>query len=195
VFREWFGAQDREHFGALLLDGRHCIIGATMISRGTANTTLVHPREVFRTAFLANSSALIVGHNHPSGQVSASQEDLAVFERLKKVGDLLGIPVIDSIVVGPCDEFHSTSMGGIGHIPWEPLKARAAPSAGPPWESLCHELLRDFCAAVDRDGKHWGDPTVVEAIPSVVRARRLLGLSPYRQDPPPSSDPWALEPL
>lgn len=89
----------RERFLALLLDGRHRVIGEAEISRGTLTASLVHPREVFRPALRAGAAALIVVHNHPSGDPTPSLEDRRVTERLRRAGELLGIPLLDHVVV------------------------------------------------------------------------------------------------
>lgn len=89
-----------EVFVALLLDGRHYAIGEYEISRGTLTTSLVHPRETFRIAIKKGAAAIIVAHNHPSGNPYPSQEDKSLTDRLVKTGNLIGIPVIDHIIIG-----------------------------------------------------------------------------------------------
>jgi len=88
----------KEHFLALYLDGRHCPIGHGVVSVGTATASLVHPREVYQAAVLLGSVAVVVLHNHPSGNESPSVEDREVTKRLADAGRLLGIPLLDSIV-------------------------------------------------------------------------------------------------
>ena len=97
----------REHFVVLMLDGRHRPIGYQVVSVGTATASLVHPREVFQAAVGLGAVALIVAHNHPSGDPSPSREDRAVTERLVRSGELLGIRVLDSVVVAE-SAYHST---------------------------------------------------------------------------------------
>ena len=70
------------------------------VSRGTLDTTLVHPREVFKAALLANSSAIILCHNHPSGDPCPSPDDVHLTRRLVDAGTLLGVDVLDHIIVG-----------------------------------------------------------------------------------------------
>jgi DNA repair protein RadC len=89
----------RECFLALLLDGRHRVIGEAEISHGTLTASLVHPREVFRPALRAGAAAIVVVHNHPSGDPTPSREDRRVTERLSRAGELLGIPLLDHVVV------------------------------------------------------------------------------------------------
>lgn len=88
----------REHFLAIYLDGRHRPIAHQVVSVGTATASLVHPREVFQPAVLAGACAVIIGHNHPSGDPSPSGEDRAVTQRLAKAGELIGIRLLDSLV-------------------------------------------------------------------------------------------------
>ena len=89
----------QEHFVVLLLDGRHRVLGEEIVSLGTLTASLVHPREVFRPAIRASAAALILVHNHPSGDPEPSPEDRTVTERLASAGDLLGVPVLDHVVV------------------------------------------------------------------------------------------------
>jgi DNA repair protein RadC len=96
----------REHFMVLLLDGRHRLMRESQVSQGTLTASLVHPREVFRPAVRAAAAAVILVHNHPSGDPSPSTEDLEVTERLAQAGKLLGIRVVDHVVVAS-EGFHS----------------------------------------------------------------------------------------
>ncbi len=89
-----------EHFGILLLDVRRRIIGSLEISVGCLSASLVHPREVFGAAIVHKAAAIVLFHNHPSGQPEPSAEDLALTRRLVACGQLLGIEVLDHIVVG-----------------------------------------------------------------------------------------------
>jgi len=88
----------REHFVALYLDTRHKPVAHQVVSVGTASASLVHPREVFQPAILVGSSAIIVAHNHPSGDATLSPEDREVTRRLAQAGALLGVPLLDSLV-------------------------------------------------------------------------------------------------
>lgn len=88
-----------EHFIAFHLDAKHQVIGYHEVSKGTLNASLVHPREVFKAALLSNAYAIIVAHNHPSGSVAPSSEDLAVTTQLIKVGKLMGVPLVDHCIV------------------------------------------------------------------------------------------------
>lgn len=112
LLSELIGDADRENFVAVYLDTKHRVSHVQTVSVGHLSASLVHPREVFKGALLANAQALIVGHNHPSGDVTPSIEDRKVFDRLAEVGRLMGIELLDSIVVGPSKRFWSTVENG-----------------------------------------------------------------------------------
>lgn len=90
----------RERFGVVFLDVRHRPLGVEVVSVGCLTASLVHPREVFRAAFLVPCSALILWHNHPSGNPEPSAEDLALTRRLATAGTLLGVEVVDHLILG-----------------------------------------------------------------------------------------------
>jgi DNA repair protein RadC len=90
---------ERERFCALLLDGKHRLLRALVVSEGTLNSSLVHPRDVYGPALREGAGALIAVHNHPSGDPEPSAEDHAITERLRQAGELLGIPLVDHVVV------------------------------------------------------------------------------------------------
>lgn len=100
VLHEWLESQDRECFIVMMLDTRNSVIGLNVVSTGTLNASLVHPRECFKPCLLANCAAIIMAHNHPSGDPDPSTEDIALTARLKQAGELLGIPVLDHLVIG-----------------------------------------------------------------------------------------------
>ncbi|WP_419191770.1 JAB domain-containing protein [Engelhardtia mirabilis] len=91
---------DRETFQVLLLDGRHRLIRRHCVAVGTLTTSLVHPREVFGPAVREGAAAVLVAHNHPSGDPEPSSEDREVTRRLLDVGRLLGVPLLDHLVLG-----------------------------------------------------------------------------------------------
>jgi DNA repair protein RadC len=91
--------KDREHCIVLTLDGTHKILKTHLVSIGLVNKTIVHPREVFRPAIADNAAAVIVSHNHPSGSLEPSPEDLDITERLKQAAEILGITFLDHIIV------------------------------------------------------------------------------------------------
>lgn len=100
AFRDRFARADREEFLTVMLDGKNRALGFHVVSVGTLTASLVHPREVFKAAILANAAAVILVHNHPSGDPTPSAEDVAITERLRQAGDLLGIRVLDHVVIG-----------------------------------------------------------------------------------------------
>lgn len=90
----------KEHFVILHLDTKHCVIGEETVSMGSLDASIVHPREIFKSAVKRSASAILCVHNHPSGDPTPSPEDIAVTQRLHQAGKLLGIDVLDHIVVG-----------------------------------------------------------------------------------------------
>ena len=98
---------DREVFGVLLVNTRHRVTAMHVVSVGSLDGTLVHPREVFKCAILGSAAAIIVFHNHPSGDPAPSREDIALTKRLVTAGRLLGIPVLDHVVLGDDGAFVS----------------------------------------------------------------------------------------
>jgi DNA repair protein RadC len=94
-----FRKAKKEHFYVFFLDTQNRILGKETVSIGTLNTSLIHPRECFRTAILKNSASVIFVHNHPSGGLEPSAEDLTVTKRLVDAGKLLGIHVLDHVIV------------------------------------------------------------------------------------------------
>lgn len=105
---------EREFFVALYLDTKNALKAWSIVSIGTLSASLVHPREVFRPAIVVGAFALVVGHNHPSGDASPSREDLEVTERLKEAGKWIGIELLDHVVIGAGKEH--TSLRERGHI-------------------------------------------------------------------------------
>lgn len=89
-----------EEFHALLLNTQHEVQRRVLVTRGTLDTSLVHPREVFAPAVRESAAALILVHNHPSGDPSPSPDDRAITRQLAASGDVLGIPVLDHVIIG-----------------------------------------------------------------------------------------------
>ena len=100
VVRESVRGSRRENFFALLLDARHRVLSLRVISTGSLDSAPVHPREVYSPAVREGAAALVVAHNHPSGDPTPSADDRAVTERLRAAGELLGIELLDHVVVG-----------------------------------------------------------------------------------------------
>ncbi len=91
---------DREHFVAVLLNTKNRVISLETISIGSLNSSLVHPREVFKSAIKASASSIIIAHNHPSGDPTPSSEDLTITQRLVEAGEIIGISILDHIIIG-----------------------------------------------------------------------------------------------
>jgi DNA repair protein RadC len=102
LLRDWLGHETVEVCYLLLLNTKHDVIGAHQLSRGTLDRCTVHPRDVFKAAIVANAAALIVAHNHPSGDLTPSPDDTALCYRLRQAGDLIGVDLIDFLIIG-CD--------------------------------------------------------------------------------------------
>lgn len=92
--------QSQEHFAVLLLDTRQSLISSHVITIGIADQTLVHSREVFKEAIRQSATKIIIAHNHPSGNLDPSPEDLALTEQLLQVSEIVGIPIIDHLILG-----------------------------------------------------------------------------------------------
>lgn len=101
----------REHFVAVYLDGGHQTIGYAVISTGTADRCLVHPRELFQRAILLGAVAIVVGHNHPSGRTNPSSEDEKLTPLLKQAGEFLGIKLLDHVILGNGPHYSFAEMG------------------------------------------------------------------------------------
>jgi DNA repair protein RadC len=107
ILRPLFVGLDREQFVVLMLDAQHVPVGINVVSIGSLTASIVHPREAFKAAILANASAVVIAHNHPSNSVEPSREDVELTRRLREAGELLGIRVLDSIVLGEGDAIYS----------------------------------------------------------------------------------------
>ncbi|MDI6710478.1 MAG: JAB domain-containing protein [Bacillota bacterium] len=91
---------DREVVVAILLGTKNQVNGVHVVSVGTLNSAPVHPREVFKAALLANAAALILVHNHPSGDPTPSRQDLELARQIREAGELLGVSLLDFLVIG-----------------------------------------------------------------------------------------------
>lgn len=111
LLRPIFEGLDREQFTVLLLDAKHKPVGVNVVAVGSLTACLVHPREVFKAAILANAASIILAHNHPSGDPTPSPEDDALTRRLKDAGETLGIRVLDHIVLGDGAAFSYCDAG------------------------------------------------------------------------------------
>ena len=105
-------SEKQEHFIAIYLDTKNQIISQQLISKGTLNASLIHPREVFKPGIKASANTLILIHNHPSGDPTPSNEDEVVTKNIAEAGELLGITVLDHIIIGK-DSYISLKEKGI----------------------------------------------------------------------------------
>ena len=99
VVRSRLRGKKKEHFLALLLDTRNQLIKVSEISIGSLDTSIVHPREVFKEAISASAASVIFVHNHPSGDPEASEDDIELTKRLAQAGEIVGIEVLDHIII------------------------------------------------------------------------------------------------
>lgn len=105
-FQPYFAGKKQEELHAVYLDNKHRIIESKLISLGTINQTIVHPREFFKRGIELSCAAVIALHNHPSGDPYPSQQDHDISKRLNKCGEILGIRFLDSIIIGS-ESFYS----------------------------------------------------------------------------------------
>ena len=99
-YREHLGALKKEEFHVLLLDAKNRKIKDVRVSEGSLTSSLVHPREVFNPVIRESAAAVILIHNHPSGDPLPSQEDLQITRRLREIGEVMGIRVLDHLIIG-----------------------------------------------------------------------------------------------
>jgi DNA repair protein RadC len=104
--------RDREHCVAALVDTKHRLLGTTVVSIGSIDHTFMAPREVYRDALVANASAVVLAHNHPSGDPDPSADDQAVTRRLAAAGELVGVDLLDHLVVAG-DRWVSLARRGV----------------------------------------------------------------------------------
>ncbi len=110
-YRKILGEKRQEYFYCIYLDSKKRVIKEKLLFIGTLNQSLVHPREVFKEAFLVSASSFLCVHNHPSSDVTPSKADTLLTRRLKEIGDLMGIPLEDHIIIGR-DSYYSFYEGG-----------------------------------------------------------------------------------
>ncbi|HET7216942.1 MAG TPA: DNA repair protein RadC [Vicinamibacterales bacterium] len=94
-----YGNRTVEQFGVVLLDTKHRVMRTTVVTVGTLDASIVHPREIFREATAGGAAAIVVFHNHPSGDPEPSEDDVALTRRLIAAGELMGIDVIDHVIL------------------------------------------------------------------------------------------------
>ena len=100
MIREQLKDLDREQFIIACLNTKNEPTNISVVSVGTLNKAIVHPREVFKTAILSNAASIMAFHNHPSGETTPSQQDIQLTHRLYEAGELLGIKLLDHLIIG-----------------------------------------------------------------------------------------------
>lgn len=114
VFRQFLAEEmDREQLALLCLDTKHRPAAIQIVAVGTLDSVLIHPREVFKTALLANSASIICAHWHPSGDPAPSPEDLKITYRLMQAGELMGINLLDHLILGAEGDYLSMKESGL----------------------------------------------------------------------------------
>ena len=109
-----FGARPVEQFGVVLLDTKHRLIRTTVLTVGTLDRSVVHPREVFREAASARAAGIVLFHNHPSGDPAPSADDLSLTRRLAAAGELMGIDVLDHVILTATRFVSLRDLGRLG---------------------------------------------------------------------------------
>ena len=94
-----YGSRPVEQFGVVLLDTKHRVLRTTVVTVGTVDASIVHPREIFREAASAGAAAIVLFHNHPSGDPEPSQDDVVLTRRVAAAGILMGIDVVDHVIL------------------------------------------------------------------------------------------------
>ena len=113
IASDYLRGADREHFVGMYLNSANRLISINTISVGTLNSSLVHPREVFKLAYMVNAASVIAVHNHPSGNIEPSTEDISITKQLVEAGKILGIPIHDHIIVTDGDGYTSFAERGL----------------------------------------------------------------------------------
>lgn len=111
LFKQFLGELDREYFVVMCLDVKNQPTAINVCHIGSLNASIVHPREVMKTAILSNSCSILVSHNHPSGRPEPSREDIDVTKRLAEAANILGIELMDHLIIGE-DTFVSLKEKG-----------------------------------------------------------------------------------
>lgn len=112
LYGDLFTGQVRERFVVFWLDASNKVVGFEIVTEGTLNSSLAHPREIFRGAIVATAAAIIVAHNHPSGNTEPSTEDMEITRQLVESGKTIGIPVHDHVIFAG-DSFTSLAERGL----------------------------------------------------------------------------------
>lgn len=111
ILRDELLKADREKLISVMLNSKNVIIGMDVVSVGTLNQSCAHPRELYKAAILSNAAAIILVHNHPSGDPTPSMEDAQMTHRTSKAGEILGIKLLDHIIIGELGSYSFASAG------------------------------------------------------------------------------------
>lgn len=112
---EYLDGADRENMVVIMLNTKYKVIGINTAHIGSLDSTIIHPREIFKPAILSNAAAIVIAHNHPSGDAIPSRQDVEVTEKIKDAGEMIGIELLDHIIIGNKDtmDFYSMRERGI----------------------------------------------------------------------------------
>lgn len=113
LLQQIIGLEAVEVCGVICVSSRRMVVAYHELTRGTIDQTLVHPRDVLRTALLAHVPAVIIGHNHPSGDVMPSPDDVVVTQRLMSAATVMGIELLDHLIVSPEGRYFSFRDAGL----------------------------------------------------------------------------------
>lgn len=105
--------REQEQLVVLLLNGRNHLKGSFLVTLGSVDSSIVHPRDVFKPAIVQSCTGIIIGHNHPSGDYQPSPADISVYKRIREAGTILGIALVDGLIV---TETHYYSFKEKGHL-------------------------------------------------------------------------------
>ena len=105
----------QEAFFVICLDRKNHPICRSLITLGTLSSSLIHPREIFRIAILASASAIVVAHNHPSGDPTPSEDDIKISRQIKEAGKIMGIELMDHVIIGDTEQnrYYSLAQNGL----------------------------------------------------------------------------------
>lgn len=199
LFRRYVGLADREHMVAIHLDARRRVTGIHTVAVGSLQSSPAGAREVFKAAILGNAAAIVLAHNHPSGDPSPSPDDVAVGQGLELAGQLLGIPVLDHVIVGDPGYASLRSLGLLEFDPDDPdpLEARNTDEgwlAGLEALRLGSTFLAAGMEAVRQEARDGLEPRCGRGY--VAPSGRNAILSPMIiVEPDPALRPGELEPL
>jgi DNA repair protein RadC len=111
ILRDELLESDREKLISVMLNAKNVVIGMEVVSVGSLTASIVTPRELFKSAILASAAAIIISHNHPSGEPAPSHEDIRLTERISKAGEILGIKLLDHVIIGELGHYSFSDAG------------------------------------------------------------------------------------